>query len=90
MNDTENYIVEFCPHCETENEIRWDIETEGYEAFCPHCGKRIMICSECLRAEDNELQKCDWFKEKCFRCKSNKIGIFIGANENEYSSKIDT
>ena len=32
---TNNYIVEYCSLCETENEIRWDVETEGYEAYCP-------------------------------------------------------
>lgn len=68
MNNAENYIVEYCSFCNTENEIRWDVETEGYEAFCPHCGKKMMICSECLRASDNELQTCDWFDGKCFRC----------------------
>lgn len=76
MNNTENYIVECCSLCDTENEFRWDVETEGYEAFCPHCGKPMLICSECMRAEDNQLQKCDWSENgKCFRCKSNRIGI---------------
>ncbi len=69
QNNSFNYIVECCPHCDTENEIRWDIETEGYKAHCPHCGKPMLICSECMRASDNELQKCDWSEGKCFRCK---------------------
>ena len=65
----EKYVVECCSLCDTENEIRWDVETEGYEAFCPHCGQPMFICSECMRAADNELQKCDWSEGKCFRCK---------------------
>lgn len=68
----ETFIVECCSLCNTENEIRWDVETEDYEAFCPHCGQPMLICSECLRAEDNELQKCDWSDGKCFRCKERK------------------
>ena len=72
MNNIENYIVECCPHCGAENEIRWDVKTEGYEAFCLHCGQPMLICSECMTAEDNELQKCDWSDGKCFRCKQEE------------------
>lgn len=72
MNNTENYIVECCSLCDTENEIRWDVETEGYEAFCPHCGQPMLICSECMRAEDNKTNKCDWCKGRCFRVSERK------------------
>ena len=43
------YIVtEYCPHCENEIEMRWDTDTQGFKAFCPVCGKRLMLCDECL------------------------------------------
>ena len=42
------YIVtEVCPHCENEIELRWDTDARGFKAFCPVCGKRLMLCDEC-------------------------------------------
>jgi hypothetical protein len=42
------YIVtEVCPHCENEIEMRWDTDAYGFKAFCPVCGKRLMLCDEC-------------------------------------------
>lgn len=40
-------VAEYCPECETEIEMRWDVETMGFKAFCPVCGNRLMLCSEC-------------------------------------------
>jgi transcription elongation factor Elf1 len=34
--------VEWCPHCESENIIQWDVEKNGYEIICQHCGEKIM------------------------------------------------
>lgn len=57
QNSKENYIVEFCPHCEAENEIQWDIETEGYEDFklaCNTLKQRAEEINECWeQAFDN-------------------------------------
>ena len=42
------YIVtEFCPHCETEIEMSWDVRVLGYKAYCPVCGQRLMLCDAC-------------------------------------------
>lgn len=40
-------VTEFCPHCESEITMTWDTETYGYKAYCPVCGKRLMLCSAC-------------------------------------------
>lgn len=40
-------VTEVCPHCESEVEMRWNTDTLGYKAFCPVCGKRLMLCDEC-------------------------------------------
>lgn len=40
-------VTEYCPHCENEIEMRWDTDTRGFKAFCPVCGKRLMLCDEC-------------------------------------------
>lgn len=43
-------IIEVCPHCENEIEMQWDINKRVYKAFCPVCGKRLMLCSECMNS----------------------------------------
>lgn len=67
VKDTQRtYIVtEMCPHCESEIEMRWNTDTMGFKAFCPVCGKRLMLCDECRHAENsapcdynNELECC--------------------------------
>lgn len=64
--------TEVCPNCETEIELFWDVEREGYKAFCPSCGKVLMLCDACRHAADNPEGKCDFKtdfngKEICFR-----------------------
>ena len=51
-------IVEMCPNCETEVAVWWDIQKDGYQIFCPYCGKPMMLCSMCDRSP------CDWAEEK--------------------------
>lgn len=62
--------VECCPHCGYENiYLNWNVKTQGYVAKCKSCGKNIMLCDECMNADDNPMQKCDWSPENgCFRC----------------------
>lgn len=58
-------VTEVCPHCESEVEMRWDTDRLGFKAYCPVCGKRLMLCDECRHAEtpgpcdyDNALDCC--------------------------------
>jgi len=44
-------VTELCPHCEHEIEMRWDTDTLGFQAFCPACGGRIMLCDECRHTD---------------------------------------
>lgn len=65
--------VEVCPHCMGENIIQWDVEKDGYQATCQHCGEKIMLCDACLHSDDNPSGKCDWDEESgCWRkgCKN--------------------
>lgn len=66
---TAKSVTEWCPHCEYENTIEWDVEKHGYKAFCPHCGNVMMLCDECQHGQDGAPQ-CDWDSKtgKCFRC----------------------
>lgn len=63
QNGNQREITEVCPHCDAEVNINWDVETQGYVARCPECGRCMMLCDECLHAEDNECQRCDWHTE---------------------------
>lgn len=76
--------VEVCPHCMGENILQLDPETENYEAECQHCGKKIMLCDECLHAEDNTAQKCDWTEEGgCFRKSRDGIWLILIADTQD-------
>lgn len=44
-------VTEMCPHCGSEIEMRWNTDTMGFKAFCPVCGKRLMLCDECRHSE---------------------------------------
>lgn len=52
-------VTELCSNCEREVEIHgWDTERDGYQAFCPYCGKVLMLCDECQHSE--QRQPCDF------------------------------
>lgn len=75
------YITEMCPHCETENSMFWDLEKNGFEAHCPACGHKMMLCSECQETvcEDGEPHNCDWDCNTglCHRCKNLSTRVDI-------------
>ena len=48
-------IFEPCPHCDTTVGVVWDVESDGYEVYCPSCGEKIMLCSMCPNSNE-----CDW------------------------------
>lgn len=52
--------TEVCPHCDSEVSLIWDVDTKGYQVFCPDCGNKIMLCDACLHADDNPDGFCDW------------------------------
>lgn len=52
-------ITEMCPHCGAETGIFWNVEKDGYQVFCPNCGKPMMLCSMCDR------MPCDWTEKGC-------------------------
>lgn len=78
MNET---VVEYCPHCETEVEMKWDIDRDGYKAFCPYCGNRLMLCDECQhRTGGDNVGDCDYDTQTntCRFNKKRKSGGRIG------------
>lgn len=61
LEDRSFTVTEWCPHCESEIEMTWNVEDRGYKAFCPVCGKRLMLCDECQHADD--ALPCDYDRE---------------------------
>ena len=54
-------VSELCPECDTEVTMSWDVDTDGYAAFCPYCGATLMLCSVCHDREHEEGScYCDW------------------------------
>ena len=51
QNDRTYTVTEYCNHCESEIEMRWNTDVDGYMAFCPVCGERLMLCDECRHTE---------------------------------------
>lgn len=71
-------VTEVCPHCENEIEMRWSVDAHGYKAVCPVCGERLMLCDECLHAEEDG--HCDYDSETD-SCKHNPAKKDIPAGE---------
>lgn len=49
-------VTEGCPSCEKEVTLRWDTVRDGLKAYCPYCGGRLMLCSECDECCDFDTQ----------------------------------
>ena len=64
MNKNYYEAIETCPYGDTENIYpMWDVNAKGFVAICKHCGKKILLCNQCI----NTI--CDWHNVICFRCK---------------------
>ena len=57
-------VSQYCKHCDTHNDFFFDVEKNGYKAFCPKCGKPLILCDECIPAEVRNPQDCDNCKFK--------------------------
>ncbi len=51
-------IYELCPHCGKEVSVLWNTVSQGYLTNCPSCGKRLLLCSECVNHNG-----CDYDQE---------------------------
>ena len=70
-------VVEVCSNCMNEVHIFWNNAEDGYKAFCPYCGERLMLCDECRHSEEDEHGNacgvCDYDSETD-TCKYNRKG----------------
>ena len=54
-------VTELCPHCTNEIKMCWNTGEYGYKAFCPVCGKRLMLCDDCRHTDG--IGDCDYDSE---------------------------
>lgn len=59
-------VTEYCSECESEVTLFWNIREDGMKAYCPVCGKRLMLCDMCPKRKS-----CD-YDEKTDACFFNK------------------
>lgn len=64
-------VTEVCPYCNSEVTITWNTDVDGFKAFCPHCGERLMLCDECRHADGSG--DCD-YDSATDTCKHNRLG----------------
>ena len=80
-------VTEVCPHCEEEITMIWDTESMGFHAFCPVCGKRLMLCDECQHTvcQDGEPHNCDYDKatDTCHRQKASPVAGILPTSSVE-------
>lgn len=81
-------VTEVCSSCMNENTIIWDCEQDGYVAYCPHCGEKMMLCDACRHADDNPKMFCDWKNEDegCWRELAAKLKSVM-KEKAEYEKK---
>lgn len=77
MPDRTYTVTEVCPHCENEIEMRWNTEALGYKAFCPVCGRRLMLCDECRHSDNGG---CD-YDSRTDSCKHNPSWIDLALEQ---------
>lgn len=71
-NEYSGYVTEWCPNCENEIEMAWDVETRGYKAYCPACGGRLMLCDACQHLSNGTYcGGCDYCSDTD-SCKHNQ------------------
>lgn len=51
-------VTQICPNCDRVVTLVWNIRENGLKAFCPHCGRRLMLCSSCPATEGKSF--CDY------------------------------
>lgn len=54
-------VHEMCPYCENEVVISWDVDADGYEIYCPCCGKQMKLCQAC----QDRGYECDVDSHEC-------------------------
>ena len=68
----DGYEVEYCSVCGREIELRWDINQDGFQAFCPVCGSRLMLCDACQHRFGESVGDCDYQLRSLDQCRFSR------------------
>lgn len=52
--------IEYCNVCENEIRLHWHINRDGFQAYCPVCGSRLMLCDACTHRYGDPVSDCDY------------------------------
>ena len=58
--DETDEVTEFCPECDREITLSWNVKEDGLKAFCPHCGNVLMLCAYCPATDSESPVSCDY------------------------------
>ena len=65
-------VTEVCNNCMRAIEMVWDVHEDGYKAYCPVCGERLMLCDECRHDSNGDYtDDCD-YDSSTDTCKHNR------------------
>jgi len=64
-----NEVTELCSECMSEVTLHWKVEEDGYKAYCPYCGSRLMLCTMCPIHENcaynSKTDSCPMIQDCC-------------------------
>lgn len=82
-SSADGHEVEYCANCGNEIELCWDINRDGFQAFCPVCGNRLMLCDACYHRTGEYIDDCD-YNPKADKCRFSRQADWW---KTEYSYK---
>ncbi len=50
----DGYVVEWCDNCNTQVTMLWNPAADGLAAYCPFCGRELLLCDSCHFSCDME------------------------------------
>lgn len=65
-----NTIYEYCPHCDTEVELKFKFEPQ----ICPNCGRVLLPCSMCEGCGKCPLAGSRYVEEEAMFCSPSFFG----------------
>lgn len=63
--------TECCANCGREVTLHWDIQWDGFKAYCPYCGAELLLCDACKHRFGNFSE--EW--QDCRNCLFKETGF---------------
>ena len=83
----DGFEVEYCNVCEREIELRWSINQDGFQAICPVCGSRLMLCDACMHRSGELIDDCDYISS-LDQCRFSRDPDWWKQEDNHAETKI--